>query len=281
MDKNISYRKAKNHVFKGLVIFLSGIIVLPLFPILYYVFKQGISSINWTFLTNIPKPVGEAGGGIENAIIGSFIIIFFAALMAVPFAILIAVYLNESRDTKLSYWTRISMDVLQGIPSIVLGIIAYLWIVKPAGDFSAISGSFALALIMLPTVVKSVEETLKLIPHTLKEASLSLGVTYNKTIRKIIIPSAMSGIISGTMLGISRVAGETAPLLFTAFGNPFMSTKLNKPMMSIPLIIFNYATSPYDDWHNLAWGASFVLIAFLLILNITSKIIEKRWKVEF
>ena len=281
MENNIKFRKSKNIFFKGLVIFLSGIIVLPLFPILYYVFVQGASSINWAFLTHIPHPVGEAGGGIENALIGTIIIIFFAALIAVPFAILIAVYLNESKNTKLSYWTRVCIDVLQGIPSIVLGIIAYLWIVKPSGNFSAISGSFALALIMLPTVIKSVEETLKLIPNTLKEASLSLGVTYNKTIRSVIIPSAMSGIISGAMLGISRIAGETAPLLFTSFGNPFMSTSIGKPMSSIPLIIFNYATSPYTDWHKLAWGASFVLIAFLLILNITSKIIEKRWKVEF
>jgi phosphate transport system permease protein len=173
------------------------------------------------------------------------------------------------------------VDVLQGIPSIVLGIIIYLWIVRPTGHFSALSGSIALAIMMLPPIIKSTEETLKLIPDTLKEASLSLGVPYYKTILKVVLPMGLSGILSGSLLSISRVAGETAPLLFTAFGNPFVNTNILKPMSSLPLLIFNYAGSAYEDWHKLAWGASFVLIMLILFLNIVTKIFERRWKIQF
>ena len=173
------------------------------------------------------------------------------------------------------------MDVLQGIPSIVIGIIIYLWIVKTMGGFSAFSGSLALSLIMLPSIIKSTEETLKLIPDSLKEASLSLGVPYYRTILKVILPSGISGILSGTILSVSRVAGETAPLLFTAFGNPFMNTNLMKPMSSMPAVIFSYAISPYEDWQKLAWGAAFILISVILLLNIITKIAQQRWRVQF
>ena len=254
---------------------------VPLLLILFYIVKQGITSINWDFLINVPKPVGEKGGGILNGLIGTGIIISIASLIAIPFGAMIGLYLSEYKRDKPAYWVGLCVDVLQGIPSIVLGIIIYLWIVKPTGHFSALSGSIALAIMMLPPIVKSTEETLKLIPGTIKEASLALGVPYYKTILRVILPMGFSGILSGSILSISRIAGETAPLLFTAFGNPFVNTNILKPMSSLPLLIFNYASSPYDEWHKLAWGASFVLISLILFLNIVTKILEKRWKIQF
>ena len=281
MDKLIRIRFYKDWLFKAGIILLTVLSTVPLLLILFYIIKQGISSINWDFFINLPKPVGEKGGGIINALIGSGIIVFFASLMAIPFGALVGLYLSEYNRDKLAYWVGLCVDVLQGIPSIVLGIIIYLWVVKPTGHFSALSGSIALAIMMLPPIIKSTEETLKLIPGTIKEASLALGVPYYKTILRIILPMGLSGILSGSLLSISRVAGETAPLLFTAFGNPFINTNILKPMSSLPLLIFNYAGSAYEDWHKLAWGASFVLIMMILFLNIVTKILERRWKIQF
>ena len=281
MDKSIRYRNFKNLFFKGIVVLFTAACTLPLLLVLYRIFKEGINAINWSFLVNLPKPVGETGGGIANAIVGSALIILVASIIAIPFGIAIGVYLSEYRKTKLAYYTSLSVDVLQGIPSIVIGIIIYLWVVKTMGGFSAFSGSLALSLIMLPSIVKSTEETLKLIPDSLKEAALSLGVPYYRTIMKIILPSGITGILSGTILSVSRVAGETAPLLFTAFGNPFMNTNMMKPMSSMPAIIFNYAISPYEDWQKLAWGGAFILISVILFLNIITKIAQRRWRVQF
>ena len=281
MEEGIAARRFKNIFLKTFIVLLTITVTIPLVVVLFYIFKQGISAISWSFLTNLPKPVGELGGGIFNALIGSAIIIGIASLIAIPFGVSIGVYLSEFRKTKLAYWTLLSIDVLQGVPSIVIGIVIYLWIVKTSGGFSAISGSIALSLMMLPSIVKSTEETLKLIPDSLKEASLSLGVPYYRTILKVILPAGISGILSGAILGIARVAGETAPLLFTSFGNPFTNTNILKPMASLPLIIFNYAISPYEEWHQLAWGAAFILILFILLLNTLTKIAEKKWKVQF
>jgi phosphate transport system permease protein len=281
MEKAITYRNFKNRFFKATIIFFTALATVPLLLILFYIFKQGISSINWQFLVSEPKPVGETGGGIYNAIIGSLLIILTASVIAIPAGITTALYMKENPQSKIAYWTHICVDVLQGIPSIVIGIIIYFWVVKPLGGFSAFSGSLALALMMLPAIIKSTEETLKLIPDSLKEASLALGVPYYKTILRVILPAGLSGILGGIILGIARIAGETAPLLFTAFGNPYTSYNMLKPMSSIPLSIFNFANSAYEDWHKLAWGASFLLICFILILNILTKLVEKRWKVQF
>ncbi|MBU0763787.1 MAG: phosphate ABC transporter permease PstA [Bacteroidetes bacterium] len=278
---NITYRNTKNTVFKALIIFFTAICTLPLLLILFRIFREGISAINWDFFVNLPKPVGETGGGIANALLGSILILIVAAVIAIPFGISVGIYLSENRKSKLAYWALLSVDVLQGVPSIVIGIIIYLWAVKPMGGFSALSGSIALSLIMLPSIIKSTEETLKLIPDSLKEASLSLGVPYYRTILKVILPSSLSGILAGTILSIARVAGETAPLLFTAFGNPFMNGNILKPISSLPAIIFNYAISPYEDWHKLAWGASLILILLILILNIITKIAQAKWRVQF
>lgn len=281
MDEHLRSRYYKDILFKSVISLLTFLSTIPLVLILLYIISKGISSISWDFFINLPKPVGEKGGGIVNALIGSGIIVIVASIISIPFGAIIGLYLSEYRRDKLAYWVGLCVDVLQGIPSIVLGIIIYLWIVRPTGHFSALSGSIALAIMMLPPIVKSTEETLKLIPATLKEASLSLGVPYYKTIIKVILPMGLNGIISGSMLSISRVAGETAPLLFTAFGNPFVNTNILKPMSSLPLLIFNYAGSAYEDWHKLAWGASFVLIMLILFLNIVTKIFERRWKIQF
>ncbi len=281
IEKQIAYRNKKNKAFKGIIIAGTIISTLPLLLILFYIFNQGITAINWDFFTNLPKPVGETGGGVSNALVGTILILLVSCVLAIPVGIIIGIYLSEVAKSRLAYYCRLAVDVLQGIPSIVIGIIIYEWIVRPMGGFSAFSGSVALALMMLPSIVKSTEETLKLLPESLKEASLALGVPYYKTILKIIVPTGLSGIMTGVILSIARVIGETAPLLFTAFGNPFMNTNILKPMSSLPLIIFNYATSPYNDWHQLAWGASMLLILMILILNIITKIVQRKWKVQF
>jgi phosphate transport system permease protein len=281
MKQNIKYRIGKSKFFKFMVILLAILCTVPLFVILIYILKEGITKINWHFLVNLPKPVGETGGGIANALVGSLLIVFFAALIAIPIGIMGGIYLSENRKSWLANWTRLAVDVLQGTPSIVVGIVIYFWIVKPLSTFSALSGSVALAIMMLPIVVRSTEETLKLLPDSLKEAGLALGLPYQRVILRILLPCGFSGVISGAILAVARIAGETAPLLFTAFGNPYFSTNILKPMQSLPLLIFNYATSPYDDWHNLAWGAALILLIWVLLLNIITKITTRRWKVQF
>lgn len=280
MFRGVQFRVWKSRMFQGLIIFLAFVITLPLFAIIYYVVKTGIAQINWNFLTNIPQPVGELGGGIANALVGSLMIVLVATIIAVPLGVLCGIYLSENSKSRISYWSRLAVDILQGVPSIVIGIVIYFWVVKPRGGFSALSGSIALAIMMLPIIIRSTEENLKLLPSSLKEAGLALGLPYHKVIMRIIVPCGFSGILSGIMLAIARVAGETAPLLFTAFGNPYLSTDLLRPMQSLPLLIFNYATSPYDEWHNLAWGASTLLLIWVLLLNISTKLITRKWKVQ-
>ncbi len=280
MEARIGIRNTKSILFKGLIMFLAFVITLPLIFILLYIIRQGITQVNWHFLTNVPAPVGETGGGISNALVGSVILVFMSSIIAIPIGILAGIYLSENPNTKLAYYSGLCVDILQGVPSIVVGIVVYFWVVKPLGTFSAISGSIALAIMMLPIVIRSTEQTLRLLPPSLKEAALALGVPYHRVILKVIIPCGFSGILSGIMLSVARITGETAPLLFTAFGNPYLSTAITKPMQSLPLLIFNYATSPYDDWHNLAWGASFILLMFVLILNISTKLITRRWKIQ-
>jgi len=277
---HVKYRLGKSYGFQILTYILAFACVIPLIAILFFIIKAGVTKINWHFLVNIPKPVGETGGGIANALVGSILIILVASVIAIPIGILAGVYLSENRKSRLAYWCRMSTDILQGVPSIVIGIVAYFWLVKPLGKFSALSGSAALAMMMLPIVVRSTEETLKLLPDTLKEAALALGMPFHRVIFKVIIPVGISGILSGVMLSIARITGETAPLLFTAFGNPYLSTNLTQPMQSLPLLIFNYATSPYNEWHDLAWGASLILLLWVLFLNIFTKIVTRKWKVQ-
>ncbi len=278
--KNIKYRIGKSYGAQILTTIFAFACVIPLLYILGFILKAGITKINWHFLVNVPKPVGEAGGGILNALVGSILIIFFASLIAIPIGILCGIYLSENGKSRLAYWCRLCVDILQGVPSIVIGIIAYFWLVKPLGGFSALSGSVALAIMMLPIVIRSTEETLKLLPSSLQEAAFALGLPFHRVIFKVVVPVGISGILSGVMLSIARITGETAPLLFTAFGNPYLSFNMTKPMHSLPLLIFNYATSPYTDWHDLAWGASLILLLWVLFLNIFTKLITRKWKVQ-
>lgn len=280
MKTSIRFRINKSKGVQLLIIVLAFACVIPLLAILAYIIKAGVTKINWHFLTNIPKPVGEVGGGIVNALVGSSIIIGVAAIIAIPLGILCGVYLSENKKSQLAYWCRLCVDVLQGVPSIVVGIVAYFWLVKPLGGFSALSGSVALGIMMLPIVIRSTEETLKLLPDSLREAAFALGMPFHRVILRVIVPCGFSGILSGVMLSIARIAGETAPLLFTAFGNPYLTGNITKPMHSLPLLIFNYATSPYNDWHDLAWGASVILLVFVLTLNIFTKLITQRWKIQ-
>lgn len=280
MDARLGIRNVKSSLFKGVVVFLAFVITVPLIIVLLYIIKQGVTQVNWHFLVNVPAPVGETGGGISNALVGSIIIIAMASIVAIPVGILSGIYLSENPGTKLAYYSGLCVDILQGVPSIVVGIVVYFWVVKPLGTFSAISGSIALAIMMLPIVIRSTEQTLRLLPPSLKEAALSLGVPYHRVILKVIVPCGFAGILSGIMLSVARIIGETAPLLFTAFGNPYLSTAINKPIESLPHLIFTYATSPYDDWHNLAWGASFILLMFVLILNIFTKLITRKWNIQ-
>lgn len=280
MDTRLKLRLAKSKAFEWVIILFAFLITLPLIAIIFYVLRSGLTQINWHFFTNIPKPVGEIGGGIANALVGSLLIVFVATIIAVPIGILCGVFLSQNQTSKIASWSRLAVDVLQGTPSIVIGIVVYFWVVKPAGTFSALSGSVALAIMMLPIIIRSTEENLKLLPSTLQEAGLALGLPYHKVILRIIIPCGFSGILSGVMLSVARIAGETAPLLFTAFGNPYVATNVLKPMQSLPLLIFNYATSPYDDWHALAWGASTILLIWVLVLNLTTKLITRKWKVQ-
>lgn len=280
MEAKIGARNIKSLIFKGVVVFFAFLIVLPLIVILLYIIKQGATQVNWTFLTHVPAPVGEKGGGISNAFVGSFIMVIMASIIAIPVGILAGIYLSENPRTKLAYYSGLCVDILQGVPSIVVGIVVYLWIVKPTGTFSAIAGSVALAIMMLPIIIRSTEQTLKLLPDSLKEAALSLGVPYHRVILKVIVPCGFAGILSGITLSIARIIGETAPLLFTALGNSFFSTALTKPMESLPHVIYTYATSPYDDWHDLAWGASFILLLFVLTLNIVTKLLTRKWKIQ-
>jgi phosphate transport system permease protein len=280
MDARIKIRNTKSILFKSLIVFLAFVITLPLIIVLLYIIKQGVTHVNWHFLTYVPKPVGETGGGIANALLGSLIIVGMASIVAIPVGILSGIYLSENPNTRLAYYSGFCVDILQGVPSIVVGIVIYFWVVKPLGTFSAISGSIALAIMMLPIVIRSTEQTLRLLPESLKEAALSLGVPYHRVILKVVVPCGFAGILSGIMLSIARIVGETAPLLFTAFGNPYLSASITRPMESLPHLIFTYATSPYDDWHDLAWGASFLLLFFVLLINLLTKQITKKWKVQ-
>lgn len=279
--KGTSLRIAKDSGFKAMIIVVSFSSMVPLLLIVFYVITNGISSLSWTFLTEIPKPVGEKGGGIANAMVGSFLLVIIACLPSIPLGIAAGVYLSEHKKSKLAYWGRLATEVLQGTPSIVIGIIAYVWLVVPMGGFSALSGGIALGIMMLPMIIRTTEETLNLIPDSLKEASLALGVPHYRTILRVILPAGLSGIMTGVLISVARIMGETAPLLFTALGNAFMNWNVMKPVNSLPVLIYNYATSPYPEWHRVAWGASCVLVVFVLTLNLVVRIITRRWKVQF
>ena len=256
----------------GLSAFL---IILPLLLIVSFLLYQGLSALTVDFFTQLPKPVGEPGGGMANAIVGSVILIGLAVLVGLPIGILGGVYLAESRDRGLPWLLRFVADVMNGVPSIVIGIFAYTVIVLPTRRFSALAGGFALGIIMIPIVLRTTEEMMRLVPASLREAALALGIPEWKVILRVILPTARAGIITGAMVAVARVAGETAPLLFTAFGNRFWSTDPRQPIAALPLQIFSYAIAPFDDWHRQAWAGALVLIGLILVVSVATRLVTK------
>ncbi len=241
-------------------------VVTPLVAIFAYLVYKGASSLNLAFFTQVPKPVGESGGGMANAIVGSGVLLAVASVIGIPLGIGGGIFLAEfGRGTKLANAVRFTADVLNGVPSIVMGLAAYSLVVVPQHGFSAFSAGVALAIMMIPTVCRTTEEMLLMVPHAVREAALGLGVPNWRSVLSITVKTASPGIITGCMLAFARVAGETAPLIFTALGNPFMSTSLNHPIEALPLQIYVYALSPYDDWHRLAWAGSLVLIVLIVL----------------
>ncbi|MBZ5553422.1 MAG: phosphate ABC transporter permease PstA [Acidobacteriia bacterium] len=265
-------RKITNYLVFSLTSLCALLAVSVLLFILGYLLWHGGRSINWAFLTQLPKPVGESGGGISNAIVGSCKIILIAALFGVPLGFLGALYLVEYGGTRFNFGVRYATDLLNGVPSIVIGIFAYTLIVLRTRHFSAWAGGFALGIMMIPTALRSTEEFLRLVPRELREAAYALGAPQWKVIVTVVIPVAMRGILTGIMLSVARIAGETAPLLFTSFGNRFWSHGLNEPTASLPVMIFTYAVGPYDDWHQQAWAAGLILLLGVLLTNIVVRV---------
>jgi phosphate transport system permease protein len=256
-------RRVTDHVMTGVAILTVLLVLAPLVAIFGYLMYRGIGSINWAFLTQTPKPVGEAGGGMANAIVGSIFILGIASAIGVPFGVGAGIYLAEFGQNRFGSAIRFTADVLNGVPSIVIGIVAWSIMVRGHG-FSALAGGVALAIMMVPTVSRTTEEMLLLVPTALREAAYGLGVPRWRTTLSITLRTATSGVITGIMLAFARIAGETAPLLFTAFGNTFWNWKATQPTAALPLQIYVYANSPYDDWHRQAWAGSFVLIVLIV-----------------
>jgi phosphate transport system permease protein len=263
---NVVRRRITSGIVAVLAVVATIAVVTPLIAILLYLLKQGVSSLNWDFFTKIPVPVGEKGGGMENAIVGSAVILALASAIGIPLGIGAGIYLAEfGGSSRMGNLVRFTADVLNGVPSIVMGIAIYALIVLPQKHFSAFAGGVVLGIMMVPTVTRTTEEMLRMVPHAIREAALGLGVPNWRSVLTITVRTASAGIVTGCMLAFARVAGETAPLLFTAFGNAFRSTSLNEPIAALPLQIFVYAVSPYDEWHRLAWAGALVLIVLIMV----------------
>ena len=258
---------------RGLCVLMTVLAILPLLSLLGYVLKQGTGALSWSFFTELPRPVGEVGGGMANALAGSAILVGLACAIGMPVGILAGVYLAEFGKNRFGNAVRFCADVLSGVPSIAVGVFVYTLVVLTMRRFSALAGGVALGILMLPTVTRTTEELVRLVPDTLREAALALGVPKWRAILRVVLRTALPGIATGMMLAVARAAGETAPLLFTAFNNRFWSASLDKPMASLPVQIFTYAVSPYDDWHRQAWAAALVLVAAVLVLNVAARLV--------
>lgn len=273
LPSNYAIRRYKDWIISGLLVMATFIAITPLFMVLGYVVAKGLGSINISFFTELPKPVGAIGGGMANAIVGTLVLIFISSIIGIPVGILSAIYLSEyDRHSFFANAIRFTTDVLMGIPSIIIGIVVYTSLVLAIGHFSAIAGGIALAIIMIPTIIRATEEMLNLVPYSLREAAYALGFPKWRTVLQIVLPAAAKGITTGVMLGVARVAGETAPLLFTAFGNSYWSRSVNEPIAALPMQIYVYATSPFKEWHAQAWAGALVLIFLVIALNLTARI---------
>jgi phosphate transport system permease protein len=276
MNHRLRWRKLVSAFMLTMTGLCALIAVSVLFFILGYLVYNGGRDISWNFFTKLPAPVGEVGGGMANAVVGSAKLLLLASLLGVPIGFLGGVYLAEFSGSKVAFVVRYAADLLNGVPSIVIGIFAYALVVLPFKHFSTLAGAFALGLMMIPITLRNTEEFLRAVPRALREGSMALGASKTKTIMRVVVPAAYRGIMTAILLALARVAGETAPLLFTAFGNRYWSPGVNQPTASLPVVIFTYAVSPYDDWHRQAWAAGLVLLGLILAVNIVARVILSR-----
>ncbi len=270
------WRRAKSRIMVGLMLLAVATAVLPLILILGSLVMRGAGSLSLSFLTSTPAPVGELGGGVLHAILGTLTIVGLASLAGVPIGIAAGFYCSEYRGSRLATVTRFVADVLNGTPSIVVGVFAWTWVVATQKHFSAFAGSVALAVLMVPMVMRTTEELLALVPTSLREAALALGYPEWRTSLTVVLRTALPGIVTGALLAVARISGETAPLLFTALGSEFLSTKLDAPMAALPLLVYKYATGPYPEWHRLAWTSALVLILVVLVLSILARLATRQ-----
>jgi phosphate transport system permease protein len=273
---SLLWRKSVNIVMLSLTGLCALVAVSVLFFILGYLVYHGGRDVNWDFFTKLPKPVGETGGGMANAIVGSGKLLFLAALFGIPVGLLGGVYLAEFGGHAVPFVVRYTADLLNGVPSIVIGIFAYALVVMPVHHFSTLAGGFALGVMMIPIVLRSTEEFLHAVPRSMREGAMALGASKWRTISSVVLPAASRGIMTASLLALARVAGETAPLLFTAFGNRFWSPGWNQPIASLPVMIYTYAVGPYEDWHQQAWAAGLVLLGLVLVTNIVVRTLLSR-----
>jgi phosphate transport system permease protein len=271
MNARLIWRKSVNFVMLSMTGLCALLAVSVLAFILGYLAFHGASSLNWAFFTKLPTPVGESGGGMANAIVGSAKLLLLAAMIGVPVGVLGGVYLAEYGGSFYPFIIRYTTDLLNGVPSIVIGIFGYAVLVLPFKHFSTLAGGFALGIMMIPIAVRTTEEFMRGVPRMLREGAMALGASKTRSIITVVLPAAIQGIMTGVMLGFARVAGETAPLLFTAFGNRFWSPGWSQPIASLPVMIYTYAIAPYDDWHRQAWAAGLVLLTLILIINIAAR----------
>ena len=273
---NHTRRTLKSTLFVGFCAFSVLIALVPLAFILFFVISEGVHALNLDFFTHMPQPVGEAGGGMANAIVGSLIITGLGSLFAIPIGILSGVYMSEYAGSRLASLGRFAADTLNGVPSIVIGVFVYAIVVLPVKQFSAIAGGVALGIMMIPIIARTTEELLLLVPDTMREGALALGATRARAVFTVVLPAALPGIITGVVLALARIAGETAPLLFTSFNNRFFTTKLTQPIASLTVMVFTYAISPYQDWHRQAWAGALVLVSIVLVCSLLARLATRR-----
>ena len=267
----LTRRKIANGLMWAGTVLATLLVVIPLLLVLYYLVIKGIGVLNWEFFTRTQRPIGEAGGGMKHAIAGSLILIGLASCIGLPFGVFGGLYLAEYGNHRFGWWLRFSADVLNGVPSIVVGIFVYAIAVRPVGHFSAYAGGLALGIMMVPVVMRTTEEIVRLVPRSMREAALALGDTHWHTVFKVVLSAAKGGIVTGVLLAVARVAGETAPLLFTALGNDYMSLDPSKPIAALPVKIYQFATAADDRWNALAWGAALVLVLIIFILSVAAR----------
>jgi len=276
MTPSNSLRKTWSSIFVALCACAVLIALVPLALVLFFVVSQGIQALNLEFFTNMPKPVGEPGGGMANAIVGTLILVSLGSLMAIPIGVLSGVYMSEYAGTRFAAVVRFAADTLNGVQSIVIGVFVYGIAVLPFKQFSAIAGGIALGVMMIPIIARTTEELLLLVPDTMREGALALGATRARAVFTVVLPSALPGIVTGISLTLARLAGDTAPLLFTAFNNSFFTTKLTQPIASLTVQVFTYAISPYQDWHRQAWAGALVLVTLVFLCSVLARVATRR-----